>query len=127
MRRTSNLRALALSFFSRQLYREVAHEWLGAGVVYLLLVTFLCVLPPLIAMQAGVARFAREEAVPLLEEIPPIVIRDGHLSAAVPMPLVIRGQNGVALAILDTTGQVTSLDSTEARMLVTSTHAMFRK
>ena len=127
MRRTSNLRALPLSFFSRELYREVAREWLGAGVVYLLLVTLLCVVPPLIAMQVHVTRFASREAGPILAQIPPIEIRHGHVLAAAPMPLVIRDAKGGAIAILDTTGQVSSLDSTEARVLVTATHVMVRK
>lgn len=127
MRRVSNPRAIVLSFFSRELYRDVAHEWLGAGLCYLLLVTFLCMVPPLIKMQVGIAVFAREEAGPILEQIPPIAIRDGHVSAAVPMPFVIRDAKGGALAVLDTTGQVSSLDSTEARVLVTAKQVMIRK
>jgi hypothetical protein len=127
MRRFSNPRAIALSFFSRELYRDVAHEWLGAGLCYLLLVTFLCMVPPLIKMQVGIAGFAREEAGPILEQIPPISIRHGHVLAAVPMPFVIRDARGGALAVLDTTGQVSSLDSTEARVLVTAKQIMIRK
>jgi hypothetical protein len=127
MRRISNLRALTLSFYSRELYREVAHEWLGAGVIYLLLVTLLSVVPALIAMQVHLTRFASREAGPILAQIPPIEIRHGHVLAAAPMPLVIRDARGGAIAILDTTGQVTSLDSTDARVLVTATHVIVRK
>lgn len=126
-RRFSNPAAIVLSFFSKDLYRDVARNWLGAGIVYLLLVSFLSALPPLIAMQAELARFAREQAGPILEQIPPVLVHNGRVSSAVAMPYVIRGQNGRAIAILDTTGQVTSLDSTEARMLVTGDRLTYRK
>lgn len=127
MRRFSNLHAIVLSCFSKDLYRDVARNWLGAGIVYLLLVSVLSIVPPLVEMQAGIARFARREAGPLLEQIPPVLVHDGRVSAHVVMPYVIRGANGQAVAILDTTGQVTSLDSTEAQVLVTSTRLVYRK
>ena len=44
MRRFSNVQALALSFFSRDLYRDVASHWKGAGLLYQLLVIVLATL-----------------------------------------------------------------------------------
>ncbi len=127
MRRFSNLRAIALSFFSKELYRDVARNWLGAGIVYLLLISFLSVVPALVAMQVGIAAFAREEAGPILAQIPTTLVHNGRVSAAVRMPYVIRGSSGRPVAILDTTGQVTTLDTTGAQILVTSTQLIMRK
>lgn len=127
MRRFSNLRAIVLSFFSNDLYRDVARNWLGAGIVYLLLIHVLCAVPLLVAIQVGISRFAGEQAGPVLDQIPPIVVHDGHVSARATMPLVIRSANGHPIAILDTTGQVTSLDRTEAQVLVTATRLVYRK
>jgi hypothetical protein len=126
-RRFSNLAAIVLSFFSRDLYVDIARNWLGAGIVYLLLVSLLSILPPLIEMQSGVARFARKEAAPILEQIPPVLVHGGRVSSPVAMPYTIRDKHGRAMAILDTTGQVTSLDSTEAQVLVTATRVSIRK
>ncbi len=127
MRRFSNLRAIALSFFSKELYRDVARNWLGAGIVYLPLISFLSVVPALVAMQLGIAAFAREEAGPILAQIPTTLVHNGRVSAAVRMPYVIRGSSGRPVAILDTTGQVTTLDTTGAQILVTSTQLIMRK
>lgn len=127
MRRYSNVLAIVHSFFSGDLYRDVARAWRGVGLLYLLLVTLLCAVPVLISMRYGMARMAREGAAPILAQIPPIVLHDGHLSVRAEMPMVIRGDDGRAFAILDTTGQFTSLDSTEARVLVTGTRAFLRR
>ena len=127
MRRISNLRAIVLSIFSRGLYRDVARNWQGAGIVYLLIVNLLCAVPVLIGIQAAVSRFARKEAGPILDQIPPTVVHDGRVSAQVAMPWVIRSADGRAIAILDTTGRFTSLDSTEATVLVTATQLVARK
>src|SRR6266849_2385686 len=119
MRRFSNVLAIVLSIFSGDLYRDVGRTWRGVGAVYLLVVTLVCAVPVLISMQAGMRHVARTEAGPILDQIPPILLHDGRVSTDAPMPVVIRDSGGRALAILDTTGQISSLDSTEARVLVT--------
>jgi len=127
MRRYSNLRAITLSFFSKDLYVDVARHWLGVGIVYLLLVTVLTMLPLLIWMQAGLGGWAHGEAGSILAQLPKVVIHDGRLSSPVVMPYVIRDDHHRAVAIIDTTGQVASLDSTEAQVLATSTRIFYRK
>jgi hypothetical protein len=127
MRRFSNVLAIVLSIFSGDLYRDVGRTWRGVGAVYLLVVTVVCGVPVLISMQAGMRHVARTEAGPILDQIPLIVLHDGRASTNAPMPVVIRDSGGRALAILDTTGQISSLDSTEARVLVTSTRAFLRR
>ena len=51
MRRFSGLHALVLSFFSPALYRDVALQWRGIGVLYLLLVATICAIPRLVMIQ----------------------------------------------------------------------------
>lgn len=127
MRRFSNPVAIVLSFYSKDLYRDVARNWLGAGIVYLLMMTLLSVVPPLVKMQTKLTRFAREQAGPLLDQTPPVVVRDGHVSSPVEQPYFMRSTNGRPVVILDTTGRITTLDSTEAQVLVTATRLMIRK
>jgi hypothetical protein len=63
-----------------------------------------------------------------VEQIPPITIADGEVSVEATQPYVIRdGKTGKPVAILDTTGQVPSLEGTEARLLLTKTQLFTRK
>lgn len=127
MRRFSAARAIYLSFFSQDLYRDVAREWRGAGLAYLLLVTVLAALPFLVGIQVGMSRFVRNEAPAVLRQIPAISIRLGRVSTRVPMPYRIRARSGEVVGIIDTTGQTPSLDSTRAVLLLTSNRLIVRR
>ena len=127
MRRFSAVRAIALSFFSPEVYRDVVREWRGAGLAYLLLVTVLAALPFLIRLHVVSSRFTQQHASAILRQIPAISIRHGRVSSTVRMPYVIRGSGGEALAIIDTTGQPATLDSTGALLLLTSDHVITRR
>jgi uncharacterized protein DUF1189 len=128
MRRYSIFHALPLSFFSGGLYRDVARSWRGIGLVYLMLLVALATLVVVIRMQVGLDRFVHGEARGLVEQIPRIVIRHRVVEVDAVMPYTIHGpKTGTPFAIIDTTGQVTSLDGQEAMLLVTSDHILFRK
>jgi len=127
MKRFSVARAIPLSFFSNDLYRDVAREWRGAGLLYLLLVTVLAAIPFLVGIQVRLWDFERREASVVLRQIPAISVRHGRVSANVPMPWVIHGRSGAALAIIDTLGQATELDSTRAVAMLTSNQLILRR
>ena len=129
MRRFSILHAIPLSFFSGDLYRDVARSWRGIGLAYLLLVVALLTVTVVIRMQIALDGFARGEgATGFIEQIPRIVIRHRVVEVDAPMPLVISdSKTGTELAIIDTTGQVTSLDGLEAKVLLTADQVHFRK
>lgn len=128
MRRYSLFHALPLSFFSGELYRDVARSWRGIGMVYLVLLVALATLVVVIRMQVGLGRWAHGEARGLTEQIPRMVIRHRVVEVDAAMPHVIHDlKTGTAVAIIDTTGQVTSLEGQAAFMLVTSTQILYRK
>lgn len=128
MRRYLILQAIPLSFFSGDLYRDVARSWRGIGLAYLLLVVSLLTVTVVIRMQIGVDAFARGEARRFVDQVPRIVIRHRVVEVDAPMPLVISdSKTGTEVAIIDTTRQVTSLDGLEARVLMTRDHIYYRK
>ena len=128
MRRYSIFHALPLSFFSGELYRDVARSWRGIGMVYLLLLVALVTLVVVIRIQIGTDRWARGEARGLVEQIPHMVIRHRVVEVDAAMPYTIRDpKTGTPVAIIDTTGQIASLDGQEATVLVTADHIMYRK
>lgn len=128
MRRYSAFQALFLSFFSQDLYRDVARAWRGLGLLYLLLLIAVVWIPRTIQFHLMVSHFVNQRAPGIVHQIPPFRIQNGHVVTDVPMPYFVRDPDGGAvLAILDTTGKIASLDSSDARILVTSRRAILRK
>jgi hypothetical protein len=128
MRRYSILQAVPLSFFSGDLYRDVARSWRGIGLAYLVLLVALLTLVVVIRMHLALAGWVNRDAREFVGQVPRIVIRRQVVEVDGAMPLTIRdSRTGAALAIIDTTGAVTSLDGQEARVLMTGDHIFYRK
>ena len=127
-RRYSILRALPLSFFSRDLYRDVAENWRGAGLTYLLILVALPTALLLIRVQSGLLQWAHGDGLQVVNQIPPIQIEHGVVRVDRPMPVIIKEPGkDVALAIIDTSGSITSLEGSEARVLLTRNLLYLRK
>jgi len=128
MRRYSILQALPLSFFSRDLYRDVVRSWRGFGLAYLVLLVALLTLVVVIRTGMALDAWVRGEAVGLADQVPRLVIRQRVVEVDRPMPFTIHDpKTGGAVAVVDTTGQVVSLDGLEARLLLTRDHVFYRK
>ncbi len=127
MKRHSALDALVLSFCSKPLYQDVATNWRGTGFAYLLLLLALCWVPEMAKLQIGFSKYVREDAAKLVKQIPSITISDGEVSTDVETPYFIKDpEKGKVLAIIDLTGQYTSLDNSPADMLLTK-HQVFTR
>jgi Protein of unknown function (DUF1189) len=120
MKKFSVLHPLVLSFYSRELYQDVGRNWRGTGFAYLLLLLALCWAPEMFKMQAGMTKFARNEGAAVIKQIPAVAITNGEVSTDVQTPYFIKDpKTGVPMAIIDLTGQYTSLADTPAKMLLT--------
>jgi hypothetical protein len=118
----------AMAFFSRGLYRDVALRWKGTAFGYLLLLLVVCWVPGMIDVHAGVAEFVANEAPKLVSQVPVVTIADGRASIDEPQPYyILDPDSGEALIVIDTTGDITSLEETEAQALITRTGAIYRK
>ena len=128
-KRYSVLQAIYMAFYSGDLYQDVAQRWHGVGAAYLLLLVTLCWLPVLIKIHVGFADFAAHDAPKIIGQIPPITIDRGKVSTTVDMPYFIKDPDtGKAVAIIDTTGQTTSLDGHPgAFLLLTQSHLITRQ
>jgi hypothetical protein len=101
----SRFSALVLSLFSAKLYRDVARNWRGTGLLYLLLLLALTWLPPIVRGHASFRRFVREDAPAVIDQTPTVTINKGVLSIAEPEPYFMRDpQSGKAFVYIDTTG-----------------------
>jgi Protein of unknown function (DUF1189) len=122
----SMLRAFILSFYSRDLYREVVKKWKGPGLVYLAVLLVFCWAAQMMKVQTGITHFVRQDGAVLVHHVPDISISDGRVSTNVETPYYIKDRNGTVVAIIDLTGQYTSLKNTSAKLLLTRDHLLFK-
>lgn len=75
------LLALYQSFYSRKLYRDVATEWKGIGVLYLLLLLALTWIPSAVRWYGGLRDFSATSGRRVVTQLPIIEIRNGIMRA----------------------------------------------
>jgi hypothetical protein len=128
MKRHSMIQAPILAFFSKELYRDVGRSWRGRSFIYLLFLVAVCWIPEALEMQAELTQFAGDQGAAVVQQVPLITITEGIVSIDAEQPHVItESDSEEPFAILDTTGEVTSLDNTPARFLLTRNRLFGRK
>jgi hypothetical protein len=127
-RRYSVLTALFLApTFRGELSRDVARNWRGIGVRLLLLVIAITWFATLVKAQVSFGRFVRDELPQAVADVPPVTITDGVVSSPVKQPYEMRDQkSGKLWGVIDTTGEITSMDQTAAYLLVTRDKLHYR-
>ncbi|MDP8262696.1 MAG: DUF1189 family protein [Candidatus Ancaeobacter aquaticus] len=127
MKEYSKISAVFMSFFSKNLYRDVAKNWKGVSFFYLFLLLAVCTIPSIIELQKDTALFSLE-APELINQLPKITVTDGTVSIDKPIPYYIKDpQTGRNLAIIDTSGKTKNLQDSEATILVTDKQFMTKK
>jgi hypothetical protein len=127
MRQYTIFHAPVMSFFSRNFYRDVGLNWNGTGLAYLLLLLIICSIPDVVKIHLEVNNFIKSNAPAIIYQIPSINIIKGEASTAVAEPYkIINPDNKKVIAIVDTTGQTTSLEGTDASVLLTKTDLIFK-
>lgn len=129
--------AVAYSFFSAGLYRDVARRWRGIGFLYLAMVMLLASIPNAIRVQVSFAEFMKHEAPPLIEGFPTLSIHDGEVSIAEPQPYVWHDPTALdpdsraaevhrVILYVDTRGVFDGLEAREAPIRLSRTTLEFR-
>ncbi len=116
-----------LSFFHKPFYRDVARHWRGLAFVHLLILLALTGAAFMLHFKTLATVFVNEQAPAILAQIPPIAIEKGTVRTSVDQPYRIYRDGGASLfAVIDTTGEITSLGQTEAMLLLTRSQLMAR-
>jgi hypothetical protein len=116
------------SFFSRRFFADVTSRWGAETFVYLLFLLAVLWIPFMFTARSAWVTFLDEDAPSLVQQIPPITIDNGRVTADVEQPHFIRNsEDGEILAIVDTTGEFTSLEGTSARLLLTDSQLFVSK
>ena len=74
--RFGRFQGLVLSLFLPAFYRDVARNWGGIGILYVLLLYTLTWIPALVNMQLGVQKFAQEDFPKFAKNLPDITIQE---------------------------------------------------
>jgi hypothetical protein len=116
------------AFYSRPFYREVARTWRIRGFVYLLLLLSVCWVPALVQMSMEGSRFMATRADEFIRQFPTITINNGRASIDREEPLFIHDRlTGQPVVIIDTTGEIDSLDGTSAYVLLTGSRLVTQR
>ena len=116
-----------MSFYFKPFYQDVARHWRGLAFVHLLILLALTGLAFMLHFQTLATAFVNDQAPAILAQIPPIDIERGQVRVAVEQPYQIyRADGRHVFAVIDTSGQITSLRQTEAMLLLTRTRLLAR-
>lgn len=127
-RRYGPLRALALSFYSADLYRDAAAHWRGFALGYLALLLGIVWLITAAALHHRFQLWCANDAPGIVAQIPPLALKGGELSADVEQPYFVTDEtSGEVIAVIDTTGEITTLEQAGARLLLTKTEAIVER
>lgn len=128
MKKFSIIHIPVLSFFSKELYRDVGLYWKGVNFSYLLLLLAVCLIPTMINLHRGISNFVNNEAPAIVNQVPEITITDGQVSIKETQPYYIKDPDSdEPLAIIDTTGQIESLEDTDAFFLLTGNKVIIKQ
>ena len=122
MRKYKIFHSIVLSFYSKSLYQDVAQNWKGAGIVYLLLLALIVSLPITVRVHQELSKVP-EVIEPVIQQVPDISLKKGKISIDPDQPYLINdpSQENNPVIIIDTTGKHTSLEGTNAQVLITET------
>lgn len=122
------LHAPLFSFFSQPFYDDVARRWRVAPWVYLFLLLMLSWSAIWAFIWVG-TKAAWPEIQQIIDQVPEITIEDGKASVDEPQPYEITDEAGTVIAVIDTTGETTSLEELgdDTLVLLTETHLYHRQ
>jgi len=121
------LKAMYMSFYSRQLYRDVAQNWGLGTFFYLFLLLAICWAVLMFRIQPVInlaSAQAISEIVPQLPET--IIIKEGKVTTPENKPYIIRSNDSKeVIGIIDTSGQYTDLEKLKTPLLITQDKVIY--
>jgi hypothetical protein len=113
---------LYLAFYSKSFYQEIGKKHKGLCLGYLLFILCIFLIPEISQIHSEVSDYLSVEAAKYVKQTPVITISKGHASIKEPVPYYINDPvKKTPFAVIDTSGQITSLDKTTAYVLLTDT------
>lgn len=128
MKQHNYFEAFYLSFYSAPFYLDVGRHWKGTGFLYLLLLLALVWIPEMAGIHTSISEAIDTHGQAFAAQVPAITISDGEVSTDVETPYFIRDpETDKVWAIIDLTGEYTSLEGAEAQVLLTRNEVLVRQ
>jgi hypothetical protein len=128
MKKFSIIHIPVLSFFSKDLYGEVGLQWKGICFGYLFLFLAICWIPMMVKIHLSYTGFVKNDAPPIVDQIPEITITDGKVSIEEPQPYFIRDpDSNQIIGVIDTTGSIKSPADANAFCLLTNNSIIMKQ
>lgn len=119
MKQYNILQAIFMSFYSRNLYRDVANNWGGKAFLYLFLILALSWTGFVYLMQQAINQGYAKNADEIVNQVPVLTIKDGVISTPENHPYIITDpESKNKIAVIDTTGQYKTLDDAKTSILI---------
>ena len=119
MKHINLLKAIPLSFYSKELYQEVAKLWRGRSFVYLLVVLAICLLFSTAAKTNRILNRILNNATQISQQMPVIHFEKGVASTVKEGPFFIKAiKNGKVTAIIDAKNKFKNFRDSSAIILV---------
>ena len=116
------------SFFSKELYSDVAKNWKGVCFFYLFLLILICWIPRMIKLQVGISNITKNVVTDVISQIPDITIKKGKVSIDKPQPYnIIDPKTEKKIFVIDTTGKIKTIKETDAFCLLTADKIIVKK
>lgn len=117
------------SFYKKDLYIfSCINEKNKIGFKYLFFLISIFWIPEMVKMQIGIHDYINNEFPSIVDKLPVITIKNGVASFDKPSPYAIKDEEtGKDIMIFDESGTYTSLDSVEAKILLTDTKLIYEK
>lgn len=116
---------LIKSFYSKQLYEYTAQNWSSIGILYIAFVTALISILYTTKFSQDYSEFITSKLPRYIEDFPEIEIKNGTAYVSGTEPYIIK-VDGKVTAIVDTTGEISSIDHSEALALLTKTNLLLK-
>jgi len=127
-RRYTIIHPLFMSFYSKDLYRDVAQNWKNYAFLYLLFLLALSSVIKTVKIHYDLSYFLTKHAPEFISQFPAVTFSNGRASIEADEPYYIKDpDSGEDIIIIDTTGQINSLNDTNAVMLLTETKLIIKK
>lgn len=120
--------AIFLSFYSKNLYRDVAINWGGKAFGYLFFIVVLAWIFPTFYIQLSINKNYAKHSQLYVNQLPVLTFNQGTLSTPEKRPYIVTepGTSNIVM-IIDTSGRYTNLEQAKATMLVTDKEIITRR
>ncbi|VVC75887.1 hypothetical protein AQUSIP_11880 [Aquicella siphonis] len=121
MQQYNILRAIYMSFYSRNLYRDVANNWGGKAFLYLFILVVLTSIYFTYTIQRDLNQGYQATYINIIKpQVPVITVENGKVITPENRPyFIIDPETHTNYAVIDTSGQYTSIEQAKSLILVT--------